>query len=48
MPEWLDPAMISQQNWPSFHEGVLRLHMPEHPSDVKVDAPPRMRLMLKL
>ncbi len=44
MPEWLDPAMISQQNWPSFHEGVLRLHMPEHPSDVKVDAPPRMRL----
>jgi len=44
LTEWLDPAMITQQDWPSFHEAVLRLHMPEHPSDVKVDAPPRLRL----
>ena len=44
LPEWLDPAMITQQDWPSFHEAVLRLHAPEHPVDVKVDAPPRRRL----
>ena len=44
LPEWLDPAMLTQQDWPSFHEAILRLHAPEHPIDVKVDAPPRLRL----
>jgi len=44
MPEWLDEAMLHQQNWPSFHEAVLRLHHPEHPADWSVTAPPRMRL----
>ena len=44
LPEWLDEAMLRQQDWPSFHEAVLRLHAPEHPIDVKVDAPPRLRL----
>lgn len=44
LPEWLDTAMATQQDWPSFHEAVLRLHAPEHPMDVKVDAPPRRRL----
>ena len=44
LPEWLDDAMLKQQDWPSFHEAILRLHAPEHPVDVKVDAPPRLRL----
>ena len=44
LPEWLDPEMISRQSWPSFHEALLRLHNPEHPVDVKVNAPPRLRL----
>ena len=44
LPEWLDEAMLKQQDWPSFHEAVIRLHAPEHPVDVKVDAPPRLRL----
>lgn len=44
LPEWLDEAMIKQQDWPSFHEAIIRLHAPEHPVDVKVDAPPRLRL----
>ena len=44
LAEWLDPEMISRQDWPSFHEALLRLHAPEHPVDVKVDAPPRLRL----
>lgn len=44
LPEWLDEAMLTQQDWPSFHEAVIRLHAPEHPIDVKVDAPPRLRL----
>jgi len=44
LPEWLDSAMLQQQDWPSFHEAIIRLHAPEHPVDVKVDAPPRLRL----
>ena len=44
LPEWLDEAMLKQQDWPSFHEAVIRLHAPEHPVDVKVGAPPRLRL----
>lgn len=44
LPEWLDDAMLKQQDWPSFHEAVIRLHAPEHPVDIKVDAPPRLRL----
>ena len=44
LPEWLDEAMLKQQDWPSFHEAVIRLHEPEHPIDVKVGAPPRLRL----
>ena len=44
LPEWLDPEMLSRQDWPSFHEAMIRLHAPEHPIDVKVDAPPRLRL----
>jgi len=44
LPEWLDEPMLHQQDWPSFHEAVIRLHAPEHPVDVKVDAPPRLRL----
>ena len=44
LPEWLDDAMLKQQDWPSFHEAIIRLHAPEHPVDVKVDAPPRLRL----
>lgn len=44
LPEWLDEAMLKQQDWPSFHEAIIRLHTPEHPVDVKVDAPPRLRL----
>jgi len=26
LPEWLDEAMLKQQDWPSFHEAVIRLH----------------------
>ena len=44
LPEWLGEAMLKQQDWPSFHEAIIRLHTPEHPIDVKVDAPPRLRL----
>ncbi len=44
LPEWLDKEMLARQDWPSFHEALLRMHTPEHPIDIKVDAPPRLRL----
>ena len=44
LPEWLDKEMLARQNWPSFHEALLRMHTPEHPIDIKIDAPPRLRL----
>ena len=44
LPEWLDKDMLSKQDWPSFHEAIIRIHQPEHPIDIKIDAPPRLRL----
>ena len=44
LPEWLDKNMLSKQDWPSFHEAIIRIHQPEHPIDIKIDAPPRLRL----
>lgn len=44
LPEWLNKDMLSKQDWPSFHEAIIRIHQPEHPIDIKIDAPPRLRL----
>jgi len=44
LPEWLDKEMLTRQDWPSFHEALIRMHTPEHPIDIKIDAPPRLRL----
>lgn len=44
LPEWLDPHMLAQQDWPGFAEALIRLHAPEHPNDPGMSAPPRQRL----
>lgn len=44
LPEWLDPAFVQRQDWIGFEEALRRMHQPEHPVDVKADAPVRMRL----
>ncbi len=44
LPEWLDTHMIAQQDWPDFHEALLRMHRPEHPVDANPGAPARQRL----
>ena len=44
LPEWQDPALISRRKWPPFNEALLRMHLPEHAVDMKVDAPARQRL----
>lgn len=44
LPEWLDPAFLKQQDWPSFNESILRLHQPSHVVDITPSAPPLRRL----
>ena len=44
LPEWQDPALIAKQDWPGFNEALLRIHMPEHPVDARIDSPSRQRL----
>lgn len=44
LPEWMDPAFLKRQEWPSFNEAVLRLHQPEHIIDASPSAPPLKRL----
>jgi len=43
-PEWLDPALIAQNEWPGFEEAILRLHSPTHPMDIASTGPVRRRL----
>lgn len=42
--EWLDPAFVERRDWPDFETALKRMHEPEHPIDVKADAPIRTRL----
>ncbi len=42
--EWLDPALVKQQEWLSFHEVLTRLHQPEHPLDATDGSKLRQRL----
>ena len=44
LPEWIDPAFLKQNDWPSFDEAVLRLHQPSHIVDISANAPPLRRL----
>ncbi len=44
LDEWLDPAFLERQDWPGFETALRRMHSPEHPVDVKADAPARTRL----
>lgn len=44
LPEWLDPAFVTQNEWPHFHEAILRLHQPAHVTDTSAEAPPLKRL----
>ena len=44
LPEWIDPHFLTQNEWPSFNEAVLRLHQPSHIVDASPSAPPLKRL----
>jgi ATP-dependent DNA helicase RecG len=44
LPEWLDPALVAREKWPSWQEAIRRQHAPDSVSDLGVSPPWRRRL----
>ncbi len=44
LQEWLDPALVSQQKWPSWRDALKYVHHPEHMEQLSPMHPARRRL----
>jgi ATP-dependent DNA helicase RecG len=44
LPEWMDAALMREQNFAPIVESLKHLHQPEEMTDIAPDAPPRRRL----
>ena len=44
LPEWILPETITQNNWKSWRETLIKAHNPEIPEDVLPTSPARLRL----
>ena len=44
LPEWILPETITQNNWQSWRETIVKAHNPEIPEDVLPTTPARLRL----
>jgi ATP-dependent DNA helicase RecG len=44
MAEWIDPALVAREGWPSFHDAVHAAQAPTSPADLSPSALPRQRL----
>jgi ATP-dependent DNA helicase RecG len=44
LPEWLDPALVAREKWPSWREAILRQHAPDNAADLGLTPPWRRRL----
>ena len=44
LPEWNDPTLIKQNNYPTFSESLLQIHHPQRPEDMTDITAARMRL----
>jgi ATP-dependent DNA helicase RecG len=44
LPEWIDPATMTERKWPSFGEAMRMVHTPASPGEAELWAPARMRL----
>ena len=44
LPEWVDPAVMQRDGWPSWHAAVIALHNPEAITDLAPQTKPRQRL----
>ena len=44
LPEWIDPALLAREGWPSFREAVAQAHAPQGQGDLAPTFPARERL----
>ncbi|MCY4395166.1 MAG: ATP-dependent DNA helicase RecG [Rhodospirillaceae bacterium] len=44
LPEWADPNLMAQRQWPGWREALQQAHRPESGTDLLPDAPARSRL----
>lgn len=44
LDEWIDPQLLVQRGWPSFHEALRVAHAPKAAKDLSPDSPARARL----
>ncbi|UYO01300.1 MAG: ATP-dependent DNA helicase RecG [Devosia sp.] len=44
LPEWIDPATMTERTWPAFAHAMQQVHLPERPDDAELWSPARQRL----
>ncbi len=44
LPEWLDPALAKQRDWPQWHEAIAQVHAPTDGADLDPSHAARQRL----
>ena len=44
LPEWLDPALVAREDWPTFREALFDTHNPATPPVPETDTPATLRL----
>jgi ATP-dependent DNA helicase RecG len=44
LAEWIDPALVAREGWPSFEKALEALHRPETPDAIGSASPARLRL----
>ncbi len=44
LPEWLDPALLRQEKWPTFKDALTRAHHPAEPAELDPAGPAIARL----
>jgi ATP-dependent DNA helicase RecG len=44
LPEWINPQLLTQKQWPGCVEAFRQLHAPQTPEECSGDAPARIRL----
>lgn len=44
LQEWIDPTLLAERKWPSWHDAITRLHTPMSAADLEPEAPHNVRL----
>jgi ATP-dependent DNA helicase RecG len=44
LPEWIDPALLRRESWPTFRDALRHVHAPEGPADLSPETVARKRL----